>query len=277
MVGLEKVLELVYEVFPWHEDLSLTEGYERFKEALDDFRKVLDHELVRSVIDRGFVRVVDICGGGGIGGIALAKVLSEKGVKVDLVVNDLRSSALDLAIRNSMKVLGFKPKIVKANALELYRYGVKADIALLYGLSTPHFNPYEMVRLVASTAKILEPNGVFLVEEADRIYNIFYLVGYKDVVAEYAGEDRVALSIHSGYDVRRGVFYRLFLDIPSMKRVRAPVRFWDIAGTASTLWFFFREVDFVETKSRRRGFIVAGKPRGINPDDYLEYPRIARS
>ncbi len=274
MSSLGDLLERFYEVFPWGDDLRRSEVRSRFEESVNNFSRLIDHEFVKSIVDRGFVRVIDICGGGGIGGIALAKVLAEKGVRVELTVNDLRESALSIAVRNAEEVLGFKPRIVKANALELYRYGVKADIALLHGLSTPHFNPYEMVRLAASTAKILESDGVFIVEETDRVYGIFYLVGYKDVVAEYAGEDKISLTIHSGYDVRRGVFYRVFLDIPSMKRVKAPIRFWDVAGTASILWVFFKEVDFLPTRSSRRGFVIAAKPRGIDPEEYSVYPRI---
>ncbi len=274
MSGLEELLERVYEILPWGDDLRDPKVRSRFEESMNDFKRLLDHEFLKNIVGKSTVRIVDVCGGGGIGGIALAKVLAGKGVRVELIVNDLRESALRIAVRNAENVLGFKPKIVKANALDLYRYSVKADIALLYGLSTPHFNPYEMVRLVASIAKILEPDGVFIVEEVDRVYGVFYLMGYKDVVAEYAGEDKISLTIHSEYDVRRGVFYRVFLDIPSMKMVKAPIRFWDVAGMASILWVFFKEVDFTPTRSSRRGFIVAAKPRGIDPEEYTVYSRI---
>jgi len=166
--------------------------------------------------------------------------------------------------------------VIVDNAVNLYKHGVKADIALIYGLSTGHFNPYDMVKLTASTGKILEPDGILLVEDADRIYNIFYSRGYKLVLPEYAGEDRIVLSVHAGYDVRKGVFKRITVDLTTMNRVCNEVHFWDVASSAAILWVFFNDVDFIPIGTQTRGILIARKPRGIDPNQYQAEPTITK-
>jgi len=43
----------------------------------------------------------------------------------------------------------------------------------MYGLSTPHFNPWQLERLFASVAQVLDDKGIFVVDEFDRRYTIF--------------------------------------------------------------------------------------------------------
>ena len=279
MVELAEKLERIYRIFPWPEDLSSPTVNKRLDEAYKVFKDLLDHPWLKDLLEERKNRdliVIDICGGAGIGGIALAKALMDKGLGVKLIVNDLRITALEKARRYAKQILGIEIETLIEDALKLHEHNIRADLALIYGLTTPHFNPYQMVTLIASIAWILKPNGILLVEEHDRIYQIFYRIGYKQVLAEYAGEDRIALSIHAGYNPLTGVFKRVFLDIPSMERVLADVRFWDIAGVAATLWIFFEDVDFKPTRTQIRGILIAKKPRGINPRDYTMLPTIVK-
>ena len=270
-----ELMERVYTILRWPEDIRTKEGRARFEEALKRFRELIKHDWIRKAI-KGKARVVvlDLCGGTGIGGIALAKVLVEEGVAVDLIVNDVRENALRKAIEFSKEILGFEAKIIIDDALNIHKHDIVADVVLLYGLTTPHFSPYDMVRLTASVSNVTRRNGVFIVEELDRTYN---LMGYKDVLAEVATENAVILSFHAGYDIRTGMFKRILIDLSSLERVALNFRFWDMASTAAILWMFFKDVYFMPIDGRRtQGFLIARQPRGLKPDDYRTYPSIVR-
>ena len=77
--------EKLYSVVRWVEDLHTAEGKSRFEKSIEVFKKIMEHSWVKELIERKrSVTVLDICGGTGIGGIALTKILQDLGVKVDL-------------------------------------------------------------------------------------------------------------------------------------------------------------------------------------------------
>ncbi len=270
-------LEKCYSIRHWPEDLESPMGRKRFEEACDVFHSLLKHEWIAELLkNRNKVRVLDICGGTGIGGLALAKVLLDEGLGVELIVNDLRGSALERAKTYAKRLLNLDIEVLKEDAVNVWRHGLRIDVALLYGLSTPHFDPYRMVQLVAGTAWMLRPHGLFIVEEFDRVYGILCRVGCKDIVVDYAGEDRVVLSVNAGYDSRTGTFRNIHLDLTDMRRVALSYRLWDIAGTAAILWTFFEDVDAVHIRSPLHGLLIARKPRGIDPESYSRIPKIVQ-
>jgi len=274
-LSLRERLERMYEVFPWTEDLSTPEGKERFRRTYEGFKEVIKHPWVKELVSsKEVIEVLDVCGGTGVGGLALVKVLKELGVKTSLTVNDLRSSALEKAKVYGKELLGIEVRTLLGNALELHELGVKADIALIYGLTTPHFSPYDMVKLMASLAKVLEPNGLLMIEESDRTYTITVVMGYRSVLPEYVREGKVVLTIHSGYDVRRGMVKRIALELPSMKMAEMEAKFWDIASTAAITWVFFRDVDFISLGRPYYGILIAKEPRGLDPSNYVKYPAL---
>ncbi len=270
-----RVLEKLYSTRMWPEDLESAEGRSRFNEAYKVFSKLISHDWFKSLLEgKSRIKLLDVCGGTGIGGLALAKALIDSGVEVELFVNDLRRSALEKARRYGKQLLGIDVNIVECDAIDIWRLNLVFDAALLYGISAPHFDPYKLVQLVAGVAWTLRPRGLFLVEEFDRIYGLLCRVGCKDLTIDYAGEDRIVLTVGAGYDPLRGMFKRIVLDIPSMNRVPLEYRFWDIAGVAAILWVFFEDVDFIPTDSRLRGIIMARNPRGMSPENYAKPPRI---
>ena len=270
---LSRKLEGIYSMFLWIEDLDTEEGKERFKETIKVFEEVSKHAWVSDLIkSKKKVTLLDICGGTGIGGIAFTKVLEGKGVTVELLVNDLRRKALEKAILFSRKILGREIKTVYADASKIHENIRDIDIALLHGLSTPHFNPWNMVRLVSSVARILKPDGLFLVEETDRIYNIFYLTGYKEVLPEKVGKDRVVFTLHSGYATKTGMFKRVVIDLITRETTEMETYFWSIAELAAIMWIFFGDVDFIPIRGDKNGFIIARKPRNIDPQKYAKNP-----
>lgn len=269
-------LERLYRVFKWVEDIDTPEGRKRLQESIENMSKAIDHPSIQDLLaGKDKITIIDICSGKGIGFIALAKAILQKhDVRIEIIAVDLRQSALEKAEEYAEKELGIKIKTFVHDATRLWELGVSADIGLLYGFSTPHFNPYDMVKLAAGMASILGSKGVFLVEESDRIYSICQRTGYKDVIPDYVDEDRVTLSIEAGREPLKGVNQRLTIDLISGERVLSEFRLWDIAGTASILWCFFRHVDFIKYRHSYSGLLVAWKPRKMEPMQYAEYPEI---
>jgi len=90
-----------------------------------------------------------------------------------------------------------------ADAREVRKLGRRFDIAPIYGLSTPHFDPWDIARVFVSVSEVLIGNGIFVIDEADREYTIFLTQGYKEVLVESVSEGRLVASFHAGYDPLR--------------------------------------------------------------------------
>ncbi|MGC9149238.1 MAG: hypothetical protein ACP5GI_07365 [Sulfolobales archaeon] len=268
---MSKDLESLYRVSSWPEDL-IGGGKKRFEEAYRVFSNVIEHMWFRDfLLNKRSILILDLCGGVGVGGISLAKVLVERGFDVRVIINDLRSSALEKAKIYGREILGFDIEIVLANALDIDKYVSRADIALIYGLSLPHFDSYDLVYLIAVLSKILGSEGILAIEEIDRVWVLYSQRDKKDYFLEYS-DDRYILSGHVSYNPLRGLFKRVFIDLSTMDRIYADFRLWDLASVLSTAWVFFREVDFVPIKSFYHGIILARGSRGINPSVYREKP-----
>ena len=267
-------MEAIYSVFPWPED---EESYKRrVEEARERFTALLGHEWLSSTAGKSRVRVLDLMGGTGVGGVGMALALSRLGTVVDVTVVDARESALARAREYARSLYGIRVEAVQGSVEDLP--GIVEcpfDVLVLYGQSTPHLDPYAMVRTAAGMAACTSRDGVAVVEEGDRVYTVLYLAGYKHVLPEEATPDRLVVGYHSGYDTRRGVFRRLLVDHYTGRRAMAEVRFWDIAGTASILWAFYQDVDLVPVRPPGRVFLLARGPRGIDPAQYRGTPRIA--
>jgi hypothetical protein len=268
---MSKDLENLYRISPWPEDLA-GGGKRRFEEAYKVFSDIIEHRWFRDLLlSRRSILILDLCGGVGVGGISLAKVLVERGFDARVIINDLRSSALEKARVYGREMLGFDVEVVLANALEIDKYVSRADIALIYGLSLPHFDSYDLVYLMSVLSKILGDEGVLAIEEIDRVWLLFSQRDKRDYFLEYS-DDRYILSGHVSYNPLRGLFKRVFIDLSTMDRVYADFRLWDLASVLSTAWIFFREIDFVPIKTFYHGIILARRSRGIDPDMYREKP-----
>ncbi len=91
MDALEK-LEKGYEIASWKDNPWSSEGRERYRAALEKFNTLLKHPWLAEVAGKDKVDVLDLGAGRGIGGVALAKVLMSRGLKVKIVMVDLRES-----------------------------------------------------------------------------------------------------------------------------------------------------------------------------------------
>ena len=269
-------LSRLYRIAPWPEDPYAEEGRKRYEAAKEEFSDLIKHDWLSELIQsREIVRLLDVCGGTGIGGVALARALRDVGKSVELTVLDLRRDALEVAERFGREELG-EVSVVQGDATRLADLGLEADVCLVYGLATPHFNPWSMVKLMAGLADALVDDGLLIVEEADRVYTILYLRGYKEWLPERASEDRIFVTVHSGYDFRKGVFKRLGLELKSGEGpVPMEVHFWSLAGLMALAWPFFEDVDFVAERGRPwHGFVLAKNPRRkLSSPDFEKTPR----
>ncbi len=272
-------LEKLYKIFGWIEDTESPEGRKRLENSIKKMSRIIAHHRLVELLEKNKrITILDICSGKGIGFISLAKAINQKySVQLDIIAVDLRRTALDKASEYAERELGIRITKYVYDVTRLWELDLKADIVLLYGFSTPHFNPYDMVKISASVARIIGEEGVFLVEESDRIYNIYQRFGYKWILPEHVDEEKTILSIEAGRDTLKGVNRRLTIDLVSGERVLSEIRLWDIAGTASILWSFFKHVDIIPYASPSSGMIVAWGSRGIDPSQYSDYPEIISS
>ncbi len=156
----------------------------------------------------------------------------------------------------------------------LYRHSIAM------GYLTPHFSPWDLVRMYSSVASLLRDNGVFVVEETDRVYNILYRVGYKDFLLEKDLGDKQVVSIHLGYNIMKGCFRRAYYIIPGFKKIAVlDTKFWDLATVAAIGWIFFKEPDIIPEKTLHKthgsGYIILYKnPRTKHdPEEYSQPPK----
>ncbi len=112
-------MEKLYRLFPWIEDPFTAEGLKRYRDAVSEFEVIAKHKWLKELVDRRReLKIVDLCSGTGIGGIALAKVLMDLGVAVSLTLIDLRRDALSKAMEFCPRELGLKPKTLVHDVLE---------------------------------------------------------------------------------------------------------------------------------------------------------------
>lgn len=278
---LSRKLSRFFSMFGWPEDPYAEEGRERFKTALEKMRNLVEHEYLKELVStRDTIKVLELCGGTGIGGVALAKVIKDLGKSVELTVTDLREDALAKARKWGTEVLGITVNVEVVDARDVCRLGREYDIALLYGFSTPHFNPWDMARLLTSTSNSLVNDGVLVIEETDRRYSVFLQAGYKwTLVESRAGDaDNYVISYHVDYDMLTGEVRRLFTNTKEpTKFITMPMYFWGIAELATLTWLFFKDVD-VLPMSRRSFMILGYSPRkALEPEDLKELPKIFKT
>jgi len=154
------------------------------------------------------------------------------------------------------------------------------DVTLLWGLSTPHLDPWEMARAYSSICHLLRDDGIMAMDEIDRIFSIFYKMGYKDFLTEGESGGVIIASAHVGYDERRGTFKRATYTLPGFREVaKLNYRFWDLAGVSAMGWLFFKDLDLIPPSSHKiqglRYIILLKEPRRkISPEMLKEDPKL---
>jgi len=267
------MLEDLYTLLEWPSDPLSPSGKRRMFEAMEILDRVLEHDYMKKVLEnRNRVRILDVCSGGGVAGFALAKLLMSRGYEVRLTLVDLRAHELEKAHAyrdNYMKELVLETYAIDAK--RVHELGKKFDIALMWGLSLPHFSPWDAIKLFISVAKSLEKNSVFLLDECDRMSTIFMKMGYKLIVPAGFSEKPI-VDIHRGYDIARGMIKRVVVDLSTGKYVNHELcLLWSLSTIASLLWVVFSDVDVVMYgRATDRFVVIAYSPRdSVSLDDLL--------
>ncbi|ACJ17416.1 SAM-dependent methyltransferase [Thermococcus onnurineus NA1] len=205
-------------------------------------------------------RVLDLCAGTGIAGAAAARATNAP----LLTVLDARKEDLEKA-RKWIEIAGISPelRLVTGDVREVSKLVGEHDLALLWGLTMPHFDPFDVIRIFANVALSLNEDGVFVMEETDRVYGILYQVGYKDFLVESKTEDYTLISVHEGYNLKRGTFKRTYYKLPGFEKITEEEhRLWDLASQLAIGSIFFREWK-----------LITRNEHGINGVSHLLYFR----
>lgn len=274
MNSLTKKLEKVYKLVGWIEDPFTQAGRKRYENFIKLFDNLIEHEWISQLLKKRKIKIADVCGGTGIGGVALAKVLS-KYTSIELYVIDLRQSALNIAKRFSKQELSVEAITIFHDVRKLYELGKKWDIILMTGYSMSHFSPWDGLKIFANFGHSITDDGIVLLDECDRIFHIFLRAGYKYVLPEKLDEESVTISLHKEYDPIKGEIKRVYVDLINKLTEEISIYFWSLSELLALLWTFFGDIDFIPKQTRYYGFILARKPRRkLTPDDFEKVPRV---
>ncbi|WP_461862867.1 class I SAM-dependent methyltransferase, partial [Thermococcus sp.] len=153
-------LEELYRYINWRMDPEDERARERFSRITEFF------ESIREQLPQGG-RVLDLCAGTGIAGAALAKATNAK----LLTLLDARKEDLEKA-GEWLRIAEISPelRLVRGDAREAASLIGEHDIAVLWGYTMPHFDPFDAVKLFANAALTLSNDGIFMIEDGDRVY-----------------------------------------------------------------------------------------------------------
>jgi ubiquinone/menaquinone biosynthesis C-methylase UbiE len=254
-------MEKAYRVAKWLDPPGNREASKRFLQIKSEFEKIIKHRWVSEALKgRESFSILDLCGAWGIAGIAISKVLRQEKMGTSLTILDLRRDSEEVARSFVKEELGEEPAYIVADATKLHDIGEKFDIAVLWGMSTSHFDPWGMTKLLAGVSNNLADDGLLLIEETDRTYTTFLSGGYTRFYVEGASEEKTVVSLHSGYDSRRGVVKKVIVDLVSGEKALEDIHLWGLAEMAQMLWMFFGDVDFIP-RDQYRGVLIAKGPR----------------
>ncbi len=225
-------LERFYSHFEWHMRSDDPKAIERFENISNFF----EHLVERLDLEGEKARMLDLMAGTGIAGTALARAIERIGKSVELIISDARESDLE-DVKNWKKLADLDAEVdtLVLDVRDLSDLDGDFDVVLLWGLSTPHLSPDDLIRLLKDVSS---KTKIFVIEEMDRTLSILY-AGYKDVLKE----DDV-LSIHSGYDRKTGMFVRDYYSLPGFGEIaRMKMRFWDTPVVSAMCRAFFEKVE----------------------------------
>lgn len=257
----EKDVSKIFELIEWPEDIDSEIGKKRFEAAINLFRDF-------TFSAKKYI-ILEVAGGTGIGGIALAKSLIDRNFEVSkLIITDLREKALEKAKEFSRKELGFEAETHVLDARKIHKLGVKADVVLMYGNSHPHFSTLDMIKFLSSASLSLKEDGILLIQGMNMLLDIINK-GYKQVLPEKVTDNKVLVSLHVSYDEIRGTFKRIYIDLTSGNRAIVDLKFWDFAEILGLCKIFFREVSLKKIDSYR-GIVICKYPRIVIKPEEIE-------
>jgi len=188
-------------------------------------------------------RVLDLCAGTGIAGAAAAKAFSAS----ELTLVEARREDME-KVRKWLEIAGISPKLrlVAGDVLNLPSLVDEHDVAVLWGHTMPHFDPFQAVRLFSGVASVLSKDGAFFIEDTDRIKRFLYSSTYTKFHVEKKAQDYTIVSLYEGYDLYRGAERRGYYRLPGFEKVtELTVRLWDLASQLAIGKIFFTEARLI--------------------------------
>ncbi len=244
-------------------DPESEEGVERIEFLRDVLRDVLGKlvEGAPQLREGRRIKILDLCCGMGVSSAALIRAARDLGLDPDLIAVDRSPELVERARRFLAKELGREPRAVARDALELVEeLREPLDVVAMLGFSSVHFDPWRMAKLCSSVARVLEPHGLFLIEEIDRLYS-YVSKGLRSVDLLRFSKGRAILVLHErgGYDLRRALVKLRLLELPGGEVEEVEIHPWSVAGLAAMLWMLFSEVELREENGIT--YISAWRPR----------------
>jgi hypothetical protein len=107
-------------------------------------------------------------------------------------------------------------------------------------------------------------------DEGDRVYNMFIIRGFREIIPQVVEENRVVLDIFADSNSRTGDVKKLYVDLITRERATINLYYWNIASSAAFTWIFFEDVDFMPIRSSCVGAVLVYRPRRvIKPGDFI--------
>jgi len=217
--------------------------------------------------------VLDICAGTGIAGVAAAKAFSAS----RLTLVEARGEDMEKA-RRWLELAGINPelRLVEGDVLNLPSLVGEHEVAVLWGHTMPHFDPFQAVKLFSGVASVLREDGVFFVEETDRIKRFLYGSAYRDFLVERKAGDYAVVSLHEGYNILRGMEVRGYYRVPGFEKIaEMELRPWDLASQLALGRVFFEEAELVTPGEHGIAgvseVLVFRRPRRIAREIYSQF------
>lgn len=265
-------VEKFYSSYVWYDDPFSKQGAEYYQQTLINMKQLVDADFFKKLLLKDSIKILELCAGVGYGGIAISKMLLNKGKDIELMVTDVRDKILvkakkfgeqELSMNISTSIIDVKDPQIESTY----------DIILIYGLSMPHINPWEASRLFHVASQYLASDGLFVIHETDRRLLEFLERDYQKIAL--AGNDNQPLvNVHSGYDLLRGTIQRTYYGLNRMvSPATTDAFFWSIAELSSLMWTAFEDINYLKL-GQYKFFVIGLCPRRVLSDSDFKLPDI---
>ena len=250
-----------YRIFDQSWNPYSEQGYRHYMRSLEIMKYIVKHQFIKELLDiRKEIRILDLCGGCGIGGMTLATTILKKRPDrhVSVTVVDIRKEALNIAKKWAKEETGIDIETIALNALEVHKLKKKYNIVLLYGNSISHFNPWDALILFSTLSDVVTNRGIVIIENVD--VGSLLLLGYKHIWTDKGP----VISIHTNYDLLRGVCNRLCMSVGEDRKGAVSLHFWYTASLGALLYCFFKELNIMmHPWELWTSYIFARNPRNV--------------
>ena len=126
-------IEKSYKVAKWIEKPDSPTSVKRYEETLSEMKRITEHEwIVNELKKKKNAKILDVCGGWGIAGVALSKTLREKKIDTKLTILDIRRDVKEDSRAFTKRELGEEAELVVEDATRIGTIN-QFDFAIMWG------------------------------------------------------------------------------------------------------------------------------------------------